>query len=59
MAKKIGALKYFECSAIRHQGTKEIFETILSMVLTASPQLKKRYKSGNWRRKTINMLQPS
>ncbi|KAI4710663.1 hypothetical protein J4E89_004251 [Alternaria sp. Ai002NY15] len=59
LAKSIGVLKYFECSSIRHQGTKEIFETILSMVLMASPQLKKRYKSGNWRRRAINKLQPS
>jgi hypothetical protein len=59
MAKKIGALKYFECSAIRHQGTKEIFHNILSMILAASPQLKKRYKSGSWRRKAMDMLQPS
>ncbi|CAN9143710.1 unnamed protein product [Alternaria sp. RS040] len=59
MAKKIGALRYFECSAIRHQGTKEIFHNILSMILAASPQLKKRYKSGNWRRKAMDMLQPS
>jgi GTPase SAR1 family protein len=59
MAKKIGALRYFECSAVKREGTREIFETILRMVLTASPELRKRYKSGNWRRKTISALQPS
>jgi hypothetical protein len=59
MAKKIGALRYFECSAIRHQGTKKIFHNILSMILAASPQLKKRYKSGKLRRKAMDMLQPS
>jgi hypothetical protein len=58
MAQEIGALKYFECSSLRHEGTKEIFESILGMILEASPKLRKRYNSGKWRRKSISMLQP-
>lgn len=57
MARKIGAAAYLESSAIRHEGTKETFETMLSMILDASPGFKKRYASGKWKRKAVKMLQ--
>jgi len=31
------------------EGTKEAFETMLGLVLDASPELKERYKSGDWK----------
>jgi hypothetical protein len=58
MAEKIGALKYFECSAVKHEGMKEIFESIPGMVVEASPKLRQRCNSGEWRRRTINTLKP-
>jgi hypothetical protein len=42
-------VKYLECSAKTREGANEVFPTILGMILEASPGLKDRYKSGEWR----------
>jgi GTPase SAR1 family protein len=56
MAQRIGAVKYMECSALRHEGTHDIFETILRGILEASPWLRQRHKEGRWKRKVSAML---
>ncbi|PVI04602.1 hypothetical protein DM02DRAFT_691604 [Periconia macrospinosa] len=57
MARKIGAVAYLESSAVRHEGTKETFKTMFSMILEESPELKKRYAAGRWRRTAAKLIQ--
>jgi hypothetical protein len=44
-------------SAVRHEGTRETFKSISTMILEESPELKRRYAAGKWKRQAVKLLQ--
>jgi Ras family protein A len=49
VASRVGALRYFECSARTGEGVKDLFEYVALAAMTYQPKLK-RTKTEGWRR---------
>ncbi len=46
MAKKLGAVAFMECSALKQNGMKDVFDKAIGVGLTRQPERRKKKKSG-------------